>query len=578
MGRKDERLEQADVVWPCSICGPKTKASFSRGQLKKGRGNGICTQCSSIEKAPAPGGAAVQQTLKQRQPQPVQQPLPRQSQISARHSNATSTLEFDFEPLPQSHWHAFLDLRSDSSSEGLAGAKSKSTLARPSASLEAERLRAVRELGETFRDQCAVLGEAKWYQHYENWLWASRGAHSTEDEMVVPVIPRLPLLRASFGHGNGACGGASSSATSLPAQDELARRLEHRGLSAAAARAACDALLAKAAELCARIDALSTSELGCEEQSSRHMAEQRGATGKRKRAETQLAVVATREPADPRSLRLSCGDVIVSVREASLHKLWALYASARTSSSVNATDGGRVAHLEALSADGNEPAALHRADRARFLEAAFCVLARLLALQGGHSAAGGMQLACPSAVFDTLRDDLGVSSELFASPLNCRHPRFCSASADVDSLFGSRGSFFCCAPTSGAFLANPPFDPLVVAAMARRMQRLLAAADAANARLTFVITMPHWQMPRGPHLPAWRSLRDSAFTTSALVLAKGRHFYVDQQGAPSPSRHETSVMLLQSREAAKEAPFTEAMQARLRSAFAMQSAGSDETS
>ena len=111
MGRKDERLEQADVVWPCSICGPKTKASFSRGQLKKGRGNGICTQCSSIEKAPAPGGAAVQQTLKQRQPQPVQQPLPRQSQISARHSNATSTLEFDFEPLPQSHWHAFLDLR-----------------------------------------------------------------------------------------------------------------------------------------------------------------------------------------------------------------------------------------------------------------------------------------------------------------------------------------------------------------------------------------------------------------------------------------------------------------------------------
>ena len=265
----------------------------------------------------------------------------------------------------------------------------------------------------------------------------------------------------------------------------------------------------------------------------------------------------------------------MSVREASLHKLWALWASARAGTSAKASKPSDDSAQQAVGGnggDGGELAALAGADIACFLEAAYCVLARLLALQGGHSAAGGMQLACPRAAFDALRADLGVTSELFASPLNCRHARFCSASVDVDARFGSRGSFFCYTPTSGAFLANPPFDPLIVAAMARHMERLLAAADAAHTRLTFVITMPHWQMPRGPHLPAWQSLRNSVYTTSALVLAKGRHFYVDQQSTPSPSRHETSVMLLQSREAARELPFTEAMQARLRSAFAMQSA------
>eukprot|EP00439_Symbiodinium_sp_Y106_P014283 s690_g2.t1 len=37
---------------------------------------------------------------------------------------------------------------------------------------------------------------------------------------------------------------------------------------------------------------------------------------------------------------------------------------------------------------------------------------------------------------------MGVSCELFASPLNCYFAQFYSAFPDVDSAFGSRGSFF----------------------------------------------------------------------------------------------------------------------------------------
>mmetsp|Transcript_27206 Transcript_27206/g.79644 ORF Transcript_27206/g.79644 Transcript_27206/m.79644 type:complete len:235 (+) Transcript_27206:120-824(+) len=216
----------------------------------------------------------------------------------------------------------------------------------------------------------------------------------------------------------------------------------------------------------------------------------------------------------------------------------------------------------------------------RFPEAAFCVVARQLSLQGGHEGAGGMQAACPPSVFETLRQDLGVTRELFASPLNCAFPRFCSASADVDADFGSAGSFFLYTPRPGAYLANPPFDPAVVAAMAVRMEALLEASDLAGERLTFVCVVPAWTKPRGPHLPAWQQLAGSPHTTCALTLPRAQHAYVDGEQqlrgkghACGRSRHDTSLLVLQSAAAAREVPFTEPMQARLRRAFSLANTG-----
>ncbi|CAN0172925.1 unnamed protein product [Phaeothamnion confervicola] len=42
--------------------------------------------------------------------------------------------------------------------------------------------------------------------------------------------------------------------------------------------------------------------------------------------------------------------------------------------------------------------------------------------------------------------------ECFASPLNCRYSSFCSAFKDVDSRFGSIGSFFEFHPNEGKSL------------------------------------------------------------------------------------------------------------------------------
>jgi len=54
----------------------------------------------------------------------------------------------------------------------------------------------------------------------------------------------------------------------------------------------------------------------------------------------------------------------------------------------------------------------------------------------------GFHAACPPSEFTALRRVLGARAELFASPLNCYFPRYCSAFADTDRWFGSLGSFF----------------------------------------------------------------------------------------------------------------------------------------
>ena len=51
----------------------------------------------------------------------------------------------------------------------------------------------------------------------------------------------------------------------------------------------------------------------------------------------------------------------------------------------------------------------------------------------------GLQGALPTEVFECLHRIFGVTSECFASPLNCYFRQFCSAFHDTDGFFGSRG-------------------------------------------------------------------------------------------------------------------------------------------
>ena len=102
--------------------------------------------------------------------------------------------------------------------------------------------------------------------------------------------------------------------------------------------------------------------------------------------------------------------------------------------------------------------------RARFNAAVWRLLARYDSIGGA-----GFQMAVGKDGFDVLAEMLGVQCECFASPLNCRFDKYCSAFADTDCGFGSAGSFMSFEPTEGSFEANPPFVPgLQCASLFRR--------------------------------------------------------------------------------------------------------------
>lgn len=75
-----------------------------------------------------------------------------------------------------------------------------------------------------------------------------------------------------------------------------------------------------------------------------------------------------------------------------------------------------------------------------FIPRVWCLLKRYQTFFGGtNTETNETQAALPATVFECLHRMFGVSFECFASPLNCYFKQYCSAFADTDAYFGSRG-------------------------------------------------------------------------------------------------------------------------------------------
>ncbi|KAK9846255.1 hypothetical protein WJX81_000135 [Elliptochloris bilobata] len=210
---------------------------------------------------------------------------------------------------------------------------------------------------------------------------------------------------------------------------------------------------------------------------------------------------------------------------------------------------------DAAEADGGLRTALHLR--------LFALLLRYKSITG-H----GYQAALPPAAFDVLHSRLGVGFECFASPLNARFTRFCSAFPDVDGPFGSAGSFFRFTALHGSYEANPPFVPAVMDAAVQRMEALLAAAEASNQALAFVVILPGWE-----ELGAWRALSASAHMRGRVVVAAADHGFLDgashQRRDPyRQSPWDTGVFVLQTSRASRKWPLAEDFENELRAAMA----------
>ncbi|XP_039281178.1 mRNA (2'-O-methyladenosine-N(6)-)-methyltransferase-like, partial [Nilaparvata lugens] len=178
-----------------------------------------------------------------------------------------------------------------------------------------------------------------------------------------------------------------------------------------------------------------------------------------------------------------------------------------------------------------------------FLPRVWCLLKRYNAWLSG---AQGTQGALPVTVLECMHRAFGVTFECFASPLNCYFKQYCSAFADTDSYFGSRGPLLDLKAVSGSFEANPPFSEELMEAMVARFEQLLTDSPEP---LSFIIVMPEW---RDPPPAALLRLEASHFKRKQVVVPALEHEYrhgfqhiVSKQDLSVRSSHGTLVVWLQ---------------------------------
>jgi hypothetical protein len=151
-----------------------------------------------------------------------------------------------------------------------------------------------------------------------------------------------------------------------------------------------------------------------------------------------------------------------------------------------------------------------------------------------------------------------------------RYEQFCSAFVDVDSAFGSIGSFFSFEPSQGSFEVNPPFVPETMHAAVVHAERLLRSADEEGRSMSFVFIVPTWEP-----LPFWQQLRSSRWRTAELLLLDAEsHAFVDgaqhlKEDADRfrPSSFGTTVAILQTRGGAAQWPVSDELLSAIRGTF-----------
>ncbi|XP_013402356.1 phosphorylated CTD-interacting factor 1-like [Lingula anatina] len=196
----------------------------------------------------------------------------------------------------------------------------------------------------------------------------------------------------------------------------------------------------------------------------------------------------------------------------------------------------------------------------KFLARVWCLLRRYQTYFGPQQNEGFLlQGALPVPVFECLHRLFGVTFECFASPLNCFYKQYCSAFADIDSYFGSRGPILDFHPVSGSFEANPPFCEELMEAMVDHFESLLAESSEP---LSFIVFIPEW---RDPPTEALVRLENSVFKRGQVTIPPFEHEYRHgfQHICPKTelnvkSSHGTLVIFLQNEAGfVKWAPTTE---------------------
>ena len=395
---------------------------------------------------------------------------------------------------------------------GREGARAPSAeIAAARAAVELRRFKLVKRMRHQVALKCGALGlSGPPLLMFERWVARAM----LEGKRGVPT-PMFPALDAGGG---------------------LACDLKRAGVALAAADAAAAELAAASAALAAKLEGDGGSD---SDEEARNAA-------KARLAEDRSAKVVADDAGPLLALKVNDAKPYMTLSKAHAGKLRALY--------CRHSLGGAP-----LPPEGTP-------EHAAFLGSVFAMLCRYEAMGGA-----GYQAALGETAFDVLKKRLGVGCEAFASPLNCRYGRFCSAFPDVDGAFGSLGSFFEFRPQRGSFEMNPPFVPETLLKAAEHAEALLDAAEEAGGRLSFVVVVPAWR-----DVPFWAALEGSKHRRGdTLVVPAAEHGFCDgaQHCRPPAERHrvssyDTGVFFLQTTNGARRWPVTDEVTNSLKAAMA----------
>jgi hypothetical protein len=126
----------------------------------------------------------------------------------------------------------------------------------------------------------------------------------------------------------------------------------------------------------------------------------------------------------------------------------------------------------------------------RFIEHVFACVSRYNSVF--YPDGGRLQASQPHALFQFCSHWFAANIEAFASPFNrnMSYPIYYSAFPDVDSAFGSHGSFFDAQMPQGVALCCPPSDSAFLDATARFITALSQRHGGCNT--SFVVVVPDW--------------------------------------------------------------------------------------
>ena len=195
-----------------------------------------------------------------------------------------------------------------------------------------------------------------------------------------------------------------------------------------------------------------------------------------------------------------------------------------------------------------------------FLFRLACLLLRYKTLGGD-----GFQAACSNGVFEVLQKYYNVNHECFASSLNCTFSNYCSGFNDVDSYFGSQGSFFDFDfIQGGSFEANPPFIPEIMDKMVQIIHRNL---NSVSSSLSFIVIVPIWLESQ-----AFIDLSNSKYLKHSISIPKSAHAFTDGAQYKRRDRYrespfDTMVFILQNDKGFAEFPSSKQFEAELLLAF-----------